>query len=63
MTTPVVGGHSVERLAPGLGPHHHAGRRRRLRSIPAGWYPQGAIQRYRDGMQWTEHTAPLPPGT
>lgn len=28
-------------------------------AIPAGWYPQGDVQRYWDGAQWTEHTAPL----
>ena len=30
-------------------------------AIPAGWYtaPDGACQRYWDGSQWTEHTAPL----
>ncbi|PND49816.1 MULTISPECIES: DUF2510 domain-containing protein [Rhodococcus] len=31
-------------------------------SVPAGWYPDphGAqVQRYWDGRQWTEHTAPL----
>ena len=28
-------------------------------TIPAGWYPQGDVQRYWDGAQWTEHTAPL----
>ena len=26
---------------------------------PPGWYPQGGQQRYWDGTQWTEHTAPL----
>lgn len=30
-------------------------------SVPAGWYPQGDVQRYWDGSQWTEHTAPLAP--
>ena len=30
-------------------------------AIPAGWYPQGDIQRYWDGSAWTDHTAPLPP--
>lgn len=24
----------------------------------AGWYPEGAGQRYWDGQQWTQHTAP-----
>lgn len=28
---------------------------------PAGWYPQGEHQRYWDGTQWTEYTAPLVP--
>lgn len=28
-------------------------------SIPAGWYPNGDVQRYWDGTAWTEHTAPL----
>lgn len=28
--------------------------------VPAGWYPDGALQRYWDGSTWTEHTAPLP---
>lgn len=28
-------------------------------SVPAGWYPQGDVQRYWDGSTWTEHTAPL----
>jgi hypothetical protein len=27
-------------------------------SPAAGWYPQGAGQRYWDGQQWTQHTAP-----
>lgn len=27
--------------------------------LPAGWYPNGDVQRYWDGTQWTEHTAPL----
>ncbi|WP_290703814.1 MULTISPECIES: DUF2510 domain-containing protein [Gordonia] len=30
-------------------------------SVPAGWYPDAdnpALQRYWDGTQWTEHTAP-----
>jgi hypothetical protein len=29
--------------------------------VPAGWYPDAdnpALQRYWDGTQWTEHTAP-----
>ncbi|WP_158220286.1 DUF4352 domain-containing protein [Kineosporia sp. A_224] len=26
---------------------------------PAGWYPSGNVQRYWDGGQWTEQTAPL----
>jgi Domain of unknown function (DUF4352)/Protein of unknown function (DUF2510) len=26
-----------------------------------GWYPQGTVNRYWDGQQWTEHTAPLAP--
>jgi hypothetical protein len=30
-------------------------------AVPAGWYPQGDVQRYWDGSAWTEHTAPLPP--
>jgi hypothetical protein len=30
-------------------------------AVPAGWYPQGEVQRYWDGSEWTEHTAPLPP--
>jgi hypothetical protein len=30
-------------------------------SVPAGWYPQGDIQRYWDGAVWTDHTAPLAP--
>lgn len=30
-------------------------------SVPAGWYPQGDIQRYWDGNAWTDNTAPLPP--
>lgn len=30
-------------------------------SVPAGWYPQGDIQRYWDGNAWTDHTAPLAP--
>lgn len=32
---------------------------------PAGWYPDASaqnLQRYWDGQQWTEHTAPLQPG-
>lgn len=28
-------------------------------SVPAGWYPQGDVQRYWDGSAWTDHTAPL----
>jgi uncharacterized protein len=28
-------------------------------SPPAGWYPQSGGQRYWDGVQWTQHTAPL----
>lgn len=27
--------------------------------MPAGWYPNGDVQRYWDGAAWTEHTAPL----
>lgn len=27
--------------------------------MPAGWYPNGDVQRYWDGSAWTEHTAPL----
>ncbi len=27
--------------------------------VPAGWYPNGDVQRYWDGTGWTEHTAPL----
>lgn len=27
--------------------------------VAAGWYPQGAVQRYWDGSSWTDHTAPL----
>lgn len=30
-------------------------------SVPAGWYPQGDVQRYWDGSAWTDHTAPLAP--
>ncbi|GAA1772198.1 hypothetical protein GCM10009712_20290 [Pseudarthrobacter sulfonivorans] len=30
-------------------------------SVPAGWYPQGDVQRYWDGNAWTDHTAPLAP--
>jgi len=30
-------------------------------SVPAGWYPQGDIQRYWDGNAWTDNTAPLAP--
>lgn len=31
---------------------------------PAGWYPQpDGTQRYWDGAQWTEHTAPVPAPT
>ncbi len=26
---------------------------------PPGWYPQAGGQRYWDGMQWTQHVAPL----
>src|SRR3712207_6000682 len=29
---------------------------------PAGWYPQGNVQRWWDGNAWTEHTQPLPGG-
>ncbi|MGR0319487.1 DUF2510 domain-containing protein [Agromyces sp. ZXT2-3] len=33
-------------------------------SAPAGWYDDGrGQQRYWDGSQWTEHTAPLPGAT
>jgi uncharacterized protein len=28
-------------------------------SPPPGWYPQAGCQRYWDGLQWTQHTAPL----
>ena len=28
-------------------------------SVPAGWYPEGNLQRYWDGTRWTENTAPL----
>lgn len=28
-------------------------------SVPAGWYPQGDVQRYWDGAAWTEHTTPV----
>lgn len=27
--------------------------------MPAGWYPNGDVQRYWDGSTWTDHTAPL----
>jgi len=27
--------------------------------VPPGWYPNGDVQRYWDGLSWTEHTAPL----
>lgn len=30
-------------------------------NTPAGWYPTGDVQRYWDGADWTEHTAPLSP--
>jgi len=33
-------------------------------SVPAGWYPDSSnalLQRYWDGAQWTEHTAPQAP--
>lgn len=30
-----------------------------LGSPSPGWYPQADVQRYWDGMQWTQHTAPL----
>jgi hypothetical protein len=32
-------------------------------SVPAGWYtdPSGVVQRYWDGVIWTEHTAPAKP--
>jgi hypothetical protein len=26
---------------------------------PPGWYPQGGVQRYWDGQQWTGHVSPL----
>ena len=26
---------------------------------PAGWYPQGTVQRYWDGTAWTQHVAPI----
>lgn len=26
---------------------------------PPGWYPQGNVQRYWDGQQWTDHVSPL----
>lgn len=32
--------------------------------VPAGWYPDpsgGKLQRYWDGTEWTEHTAPQAP--
>ncbi|WP_324642418.1 DUF2510 domain-containing protein [Pseudarthrobacter sp. LT1] len=32
-------------------------------NVPAGWYPQGDVQRYWDGNAWTDHTAPLAPQT
>lgn len=28
-------------------------------AVPAGWYPQGKLQRYWDGTAWTEQTAPF----
>lgn len=30
-------------------------------NVPAGWYPDqsAGVQRYWDGIKWTEHTAPL----
>jgi uncharacterized protein len=28
-------------------------------SPPPGWYPQAGAQRYWDGVQWTQHMAPL----
>jgi Protein of unknown function (DUF2510) len=34
-----------------------------MSTTPAGWFPdpqQPGVQRYWDGAQWTEHTAPLP---
>jgi hypothetical protein len=29
-------------------------------STPAGWYPQGDVQRWWDGNAWTDHTQPIP---
>jgi hypothetical protein len=29
-------------------------------STPAGWYPQGDVQRWWDGNAWTDHTQPMP---
>lgn len=26
---------------------------------PPGWYPQGNVQRYWDGQQWTDHVSPM----
>jgi uncharacterized protein len=31
-------------------------------SPPPGWYPQAGVQRYWDGVQWTQHTAPVAVG-
>lgn len=32
-------------------------------ATPAGWYPSDGVLRYWDGSAWTEHSAPLNPGT
>ena len=28
---------------------------------PAGWYPVGGVQRFWDGVAWTQHIAPIAP--
>jgi Protein of unknown function (DUF2510) len=30
-------------------------------STPAGWYPQGNVERWWDGNAWTDHTRPIQP--
>ncbi len=49
--------HHVSNVSVAVGPSGYPHALHQQSLPPAGWYPQGAGQRYWDGQQWTEHTA------